>query len=64
MVGRKGNRRIKHFKILKAKKQMLKSIDTEYLGKLNPLCGERRETTLFTQNPFSLRSYKYRYLWR
>lgn len=59
MVGRKGNRSIKHFKILKAKKQMLKRYRHRILRKAESSLW-RKETTLFTENLLSLRNYKYR----
>lgn len=52
MVGRKGNRSIKHFKILKAKKQMLKRYRHRILRKAeSSLWGRERNDLINTKPP-------------
>lgn len=52
MVGRKGNRSIKYFKILKAKKQMLKRYRHRILRKAeSSLWGKERNDLINTKPP-------------
>lgn len=52
MVGRKGNRNIKHFKILKAKKQMLKRYRHRILRKAESwLWRKERNYLIYTKSP-------------